>query len=93
MLYMVVERFKNAPEIYRRFQEKGRMMPAGLEYVGSWIAHDMTMCWQLMRTDDYRLFQQWTVNWDDLMEFEIIPVRTSDEVRAMMRAKTENTES
>jgi hypothetical protein len=33
MLYMVIERFKEnaVPEIYRRFREKGRMMPDGLE--------------------------------------------------------------
>ena len=27
MLYMVIERFKDAPSIYRRLNEKGRMMP------------------------------------------------------------------
>ena len=37
MFYMVVERFKDAPAIYRRLHEKGRMMPEGLEYVSSWI--------------------------------------------------------
>jgi Domain of unknown function (DUF3303) len=42
MLYIVIERFKEgaAPEIYRRFREKGRMMPEGLEYVSSWIDLD-----------------------------------------------------
>src|SRR5882724_5182839 len=51
MLYMVVERFKEggAPEIYRRFREKGRMMPDGLEYVSSWIDHNFKMCWQLVQ--------------------------------------------
>ncbi len=39
MLFMVVERFKDgkAKEIYRRFQEKGRMMPEGLKYLDSWV--------------------------------------------------------
>jgi len=38
MLYMVIERFKAgaAPEVYRRFRDKGRMAPDGLEYVSSW---------------------------------------------------------
>jgi len=52
MLYMVVEHFKDAPAIYRRLQEKGRMMPEGLEYVSSWIDVDLKICWQLMRTED-----------------------------------------
>jgi hypothetical protein len=84
MLYMVIEQFKDAPAIYRRLHEKGRMMPEGLEYVSSWIAADFKRCWQLMRTDDESLFQSWMENWNDLMEFEIIPVRTSAEVREMM---------
>jgi hypothetical protein len=86
MLYMVIERFKPgaAPEIYRRFTEQGRLMPDGLEYVSSWISDDMTMCWQVMQTDDHSKFELWTRNWDDLMEFEIVPVRTSAEIKARM---------
>ena len=86
MLYMVIEHFKEgaAPEIYRRFHEKGRMMPKTLEYVASWISDDMKTCWQLMQTDDRESFTQWTSNWDDLMSFEIFPVRTSAETQAAM---------
>lgn len=81
MLYMVVERFQEgaAPEIYRRFREQGRMMPEGLEYVSSWIDLNFTICYQLMRSDDESLFARWTANWDDLMEFSIVPVRSSAE--------------
>jgi Domain of unknown function (DUF3303) len=81
MNYMVIERFRPeaAPEIYRRLGEKGRMMPAGLEYLSSWIDRDFKTCWQLMRTDDPALFTDWTKNWNDLMEFEIVPVYTSAE--------------
>jgi hypothetical protein len=84
MLYMVIERFKNAPEIYRRLRDKGRMMPEGLNYVSSWIADDLKTCWQVMETDDFALFDPWIENWRDLVDFEIVPVRTSGEVREMM---------
>ena len=84
MLYMVVERFKDAPAIYRRLREKGRMMPEGLEYVSSWIDVDMKICWQLMCAEDESLFQRWIDNWKDLMDFEIVPVCPSAEVREMM---------
>ena len=87
MLYMVVERFKDAPAIYQRLRDKGRMMPEGIEYVSSWIDGDLKICWQLMRTDDESLFEHWTDNWKDLMDFEIIPVRTSAEVRDIMEGK------
>jgi hypothetical protein len=90
MLYMVVERFKEGagPEIYKRFREKGRMMPDGLEYVSSWINVGLTVCYQLMRTEDASLFPLWTENWKDLMDFEIVPVRTSAEVAEMMQKKS-----
>jgi hypothetical protein len=87
MLYMVVERFKNAHAIYERFRDKGRMMPAGLEYISSWIDHDFKICWQLMQTEDFSLFDEWIANWRDLMDFEIVPVRTSVQVREMMDKK------
>jgi hypothetical protein len=84
MLYMVIEHFKEgaAPEIYRRFREGSRMMPEGLEYVSSWISHDLKTCWQVMQTDNRRLFDEWTRNWDDLMDFQIVPILASSEVRA-----------
>jgi Protein of unknown function (DUF3303) len=84
MLYMVIERFKDAPAIYQRLREKGRMMPEGLEYVSSWIAVDLKICWQLMRAEDESLFERWIDNWKDLVDFEIVPVRTSAEAREMM---------
>jgi Protein of unknown function (DUF3303) len=86
MLYMVIERFKDAPAIYRRLREKGRMMPEGLEYVSSWIDVDLRICWQVMRAEDESLFQTWINNWKDLADFEIVQVRTSAEVREMMEA-------
>ena len=86
-VYMVIEQFKEGavPEIYRRFSEKGRMMPEGLEYISSWIDQDFKSCWQLMQTTDPALFQRWIDNWNDLMEFEIVPVRTSAEAAEIMR--------
>ena len=84
---MVIERFKEgaAPEVYRRFREKGRMMPHGLEYVSSWIDLDFKICYQLMRTDDASLFPLWIDHWKDLFDFEIVPVRTSAETAEIMQ--------
>jgi hypothetical protein len=86
MLYMVIERFKEgaAPKIYQRLSENGRMMPNGLKYISSWIDIDFKVCYQVMRTEDAALFALWTDNWKDLMEFEIVPVRTSTELVEIM---------
>jgi Protein of unknown function (DUF3303) len=84
MLFMVIEHFRpgQAPEVYRRFRERGRMAPEGLRYVASWVDTDFKRCFQVMETEDEALLAQWTANWDDLVEFEIVPVRTSAEAAA-----------
>ena len=83
MLFMVIERFKNqdAVAIYRRLRDEGRMMPEGLKYVGSWVEPNFDRCFQLMECDNEEVIRQWTEHWEDLMEFEIIPVFTSQEAR------------
>lgn len=83
MRYMVIERFRDgqAAAVYRRFDERGRMAPAGLVYLESWISTDLTTCYQLMETADFALFEAWTRNWSDLVDFEIVPVVSSREAR------------
>ncbi len=86
MLYMVYEKFETAgaKEVYRRSGKKGRMLPEGLKYVSSWVDLEFTRCFQLMETEDFSLFSKWTDQWQDLVDFEIIPVRTSVEAMAIM---------
>ena len=81
MLFMVIERFKNrdARAVYRRFRAEGRKAPDGLVYVGSWIEANFDRCFQLMECGDPRLLQQWVVQWQDLIEFEFVPVVPSKE--------------
>jgi len=74
MLFMVIERFKDAKAVYRRVREKGRILPEGLKYVGSWVEANYDRCFQLMECDDASLFQKWVIQWQDLIDFEIIPV-------------------
>ena len=84
MLFMVIERFRNgdARPVYRRLRDAGRAMPDGVTYVGSWVEPDMTRCFQVMECADENLLRQWTLAWDDLVEFEILPVITSAQARA-----------
>ncbi|HEV2440768.1 MAG TPA: DUF3303 family protein [bacterium] len=39
---------------------------------------------QLMECDDALLLQRWVAGWSDLIEFEMVPLVPSPEVRAMM---------
>jgi hypothetical protein len=78
---MIVEHFRNKDPlpVYRRFREFGRMAPAGLEYVSSWVDQKLEKCFQLMETDDPKHLDEWLANWKDIVEFEVYPVISSKE--------------
>lgn len=62
-------------------------MPEGLEYVSSWVDLEFTTCYQLMRTDDVSLFAAWVEAWEDLVDFEIVPVKWRRCGAAIRRAR------
>ncbi len=78
---MIVEHFNNQDPVpvYSRFREQGRMLPQGLRYVSSWVDEKLDRCFQLMETDDRALLDEWIGRWNDLAEFEVYPVISSQE--------------
>jgi len=81
LLYMIIEHFKNRDPVpvYRRFRDHGRLAPEGLRYVSSWVDEDLERCFQLMETDHRKRLDEWIANWNDLVEFEVYPVISSQE--------------
>lgn len=81
--FMVVERFKPGKvlEVYTRFAQSGRMMPDTVTFIDSWITADLSTCYQLMEAADAALFEAWTRNWNDLVDFEIHPIIDSAEAK------------
>ena len=86
MLYLVIERFRpgRAPEVYRRFRDQGRMAPESVRYVSSWVDLEFRRCFQVMEAPSEAELREWTARWDDLVDFEIVPVRTSAEAAAVI---------
>jgi hypothetical protein len=84
---MIIEHFKNQDPVpvYRRFQTSGRLAPAGLEYVSSWVDENLERCFQVMETDQRELLDEWLAKWSDLVDFEVYPVMTS--VKALEKVK------
>jgi len=78
---MIVERFRNRdPQpVYRRFRERGRLAPEGLEYVSSWVDEKLQICFQLMEAPDIRYVNEWIAKWSDIVEFEVYSVISSKE--------------
>jgi hypothetical protein len=86
---MVIEHFRNgdARPVYRRFRDQGRLAPDGLRYVTSWVTDDFCQCYQIMECENRALLEEWTGRWNDLVEFEIIPVVTSAEAAAAIASR------
>lgn len=89
MLYMVIETFRGGDPlpVYRRFRDRGRLMPEGVQYRGSWVTDDLHRCFQLMECQDRERLDQWIANWRDITEFEVIPVVTSAEAVAAVASR------
>lgn len=83
MTYMIIETFKpgKIKQIYQRLEEKGRMQPEGLTYINSWIDENMEKCYQVMESESIDKIHQWIANWEDVMEFEVVPVISSAEAK------------
>ncbi len=86
MVFMIIEHFRpgRAPDVYRRFRDRGRLAPEDVRYVSSWVDLDFQRCFQVMEADSEARLREWTVNWDDLVDFEIIPVRSSSDAAALI---------
>lgn len=80
-LFMVIERFKDGDpvSVYRRLRDRGRQMPEGVSYVGSWVDRDMKGCYQVMRAETVELLNKWMDQWKDLVDFDVRPVIESTE--------------
>jgi hypothetical protein len=86
MLYMIVETFRDgdALPVYRRFRDQGRMAPDGLKYVASWVTEELRRCLQIMECDDPALIAEWMARWEDVTDFDVIPVITSEQAAAVV---------
>jgi len=84
MLYLVIETFRGGDPVpvYRRFRDRGRLMPEGIEYRASWVTEDLRRCYQVMECADRRALDEWMINWNDITDFEVIPVVTSADAAA-----------
>ena len=81
MQFMVVEQFRNVDPlpIYQRFRDRGRLAPEGLRHIASWVDDALERCFQIMDVGERDLLDRWIENWSDIVDFEVIPVLSSNE--------------
>lgn len=89
MQFLIVERFKGGDPtpVYERFDAQGRLMSDDIHYVASWITEDCTMCYQVMEAPTRESLNPWIAAWDDLVDFEVIPVINSAEAKVKVLNK------
>jgi Protein of unknown function (DUF3303) len=90
MLFMIIEKFHEGKvkTLYQRFDERGRMLPEGVNYINSWINESVTVCYQLMESDSAENINKWIQNWNDLADFEVVSVISSSEAKAKVMANS-----
>ena len=80
---MIIERFKKdkVRKLYERFDKQGRLLPEGVVYLDSWIDENVDICFQLMESESVVMIYEWVNKWNDLADFEIVPIISSAEAK------------
>jgi hypothetical protein len=76
---MVIERTRNVELMGERYKQHGRMLPDDVVYQMSWLVSDASVCYQIMEVPNREALMKWVRRWDDIVDFEIAPVLTSQE--------------
>ncbi|MEM9051753.1 MAG: DUF3303 family protein [Bacteroidota bacterium] len=88
--YMIIEHYKpgKAKEIYARFRENVRMLPAGVQFIDSWVEENLQKCYQVMKSESIEGINLWVDQWKDLVEFEVIPVLNTSEANDLVKSNS-----
>lgn len=64
------------------------MLPAGPEFIESWVSADRERCFQVMDCGDPKLLDMRTRQWADIVDFEIVPVLSSAEAKVPVQVSS-----
>jgi hypothetical protein len=88
MLFMITYAF--APDArnsaQERFKKTGGMPGAGVKFHGRWHALAGGHGFVLAEGNDSVAIGRWMQEWNDLLEFEVIPVNTDEDVMKVLGA-------
>ena len=94
MFFLVIEHFKDGDpmSVRERAVRDGQLMPVDLVYHESWMDPVNARRFQVMETGDVAFLRQWMSNWEDLIDFQVIPVMPSKEYWELVEAKGKSEE-
>jgi hypothetical protein len=67
-----------------RFAETGGLPPDGVKMLGRWHDTAANRGWAVAEADDTAAMGKWTRQWNDLLEFEIVPLMSDDQLKAVI---------
>ena len=87
---MIIETFipEKVKELYQRYEQQGRQLPDGVNYIDSWIDEDVKTCYQLMESDSFENLNLWISRWNDLADFKVIRVKDSATAKRIVLNRT-----
>ena len=73
MHYMITATYSGEDVLNLQKYAKGRhlTLPDGVEFIDAWISVNGRRFFQMMKTDNETLLEEWTVQLDDLFEFQV----------------------
>ena len=89
MTFLIIETFHpgKVKQVYERFDQQGRMLPNGVQYIDSWVDEKVERCFQLMESESLDLLNEWISKWDDLVDFEVVPLISSAQAKKIVIGK------
>jgi hypothetical protein len=69
-----------------RFLKTGGAAPAGVKMVGRWHAVGLSRGFGIAESSDVTLIQQWVLEWNDLIDMEVYPALTDEQVGPLLAA-------
>jgi hypothetical protein len=61
------------------------MLPDDVAYLSSWIDSQTYRCFQIMEASNRESLHPWIAAWNDLVDFEVVPIQTSAEFWATVQ--------
>ncbi len=72
--------------VIERFLKTGGAAPAGVKMWGRWHAVGLSRGFGIAESSDATLIQQWVLEWNDLIDMEVYPALTDEQVGPLLAA-------
>lgn len=69
-----------------RFLKTGAVAPAGVTMLGRWHAVGRSAGFGIAEATDLTLIQKWVLDWNDLLNMEVYPALTDEQLAPLMAA-------